>query len=137
MTLSTLIIRIGITGILLTLILAAWKYKQLQGAAADNAQDPDNQRPSFMDAHENWLMAFMQYFCGAWFLFSGYVKAVDPLGTSYKLVDYFNEFKLAFEGTWFSFIAPIFPFIAERFSVSFSVVTIVFELVRFFTRIYL
>lgn len=131
MTLSTLIIRIGIVGIFLLLGLWQWKKWEYQKATGNNENLDSllNKRPELFKGHRNWVMAFFQYFCGAWFLFSGYVKAVDPLGTSYKLVDYFNEFKLAFEGTWFSFLAPMFPWIAENFSVHFSVITIVFEVI--------
>ncbi len=141
MTLTTLIIRIGIVGILLLFALWQWKKYEYSFALANEEKLAESQnraldvermidlKPALYNGHKNWVMAFFQYFCGAWFLFSGYVKAVDPLGTSYKLVDYFNEFKLAFEGTWFSFLAPMFPWIAENFSVHFSVVTIVFEVV--------
>ncbi len=77
---------------------------------------------------KNWIMTYAQNFCGALFLFSGWVKAVDPLGTAYKLEQYFGEFASTFEGTWMSFIAPMFPFLSN-YAVGFSVVTIVFEIV--------
>ena len=72
-------------------------------------------------------MTFAQSWCGALFLFSGWVKAVDPLGTAYKLHDYFGEFESVFSGTAMSFIAPLFPFL-DSFGVQLSVATIVFEI---------
>ena len=42
-----------------------------------------------LKAHKNILMSFAQNYVGALFLFSGWVKAVDPLGTAYKMQDYF------------------------------------------------
>ena len=78
--------------------------------------------------HKNWLMTFVQNYCGALFIFSGWVKAVDPLGTAYKLEQYFTEFTTLFEPTWFSFVSPIFPFLAE-YAVGFSVFMIILEIV--------
>lgn len=38
-----------------------------------------------------WLI---QYFLGSLLIFSGLVKGVDPLGTAYKMKDYFTEFDI-------------------------------------------
>ena len=77
---------------------------------------------------KNLVVSFAQNFAGAFFLFSGWVKAVDPLGTAYKMENYFAEFEYVFSETWISFIAPIFPFFSS-FSTAFSVTMIVFEIV--------
>ena len=77
---------------------------------------------------KNWVLSYLQNFTGFLFVFSGFVKAADPLGTAYKLVQYFTEFETTFEGTWMSFIAPIFPKLSE-FSSAISVGFVTFEIV--------
>ncbi len=111
MTLSTLLTNIGIVAILLTL-LVEFVFK----------------------ARKDWVTTFFQNFTGALFIFSGWVKAIDPLGTAYKMEQYFAEFKYTFEETWMSFIAPLFPWLSE-FSIGFSVFMIVFEIVLGFMLI--
>lgn len=76
----------------------------------------------------SWWMSFLQYFTGFLFLVSGWVKAVDPLGTAYKMEQYFAEFEIAFEGSWFSSLAPLFPFLSGM-AIDFSVFMIIFEIV--------
>ena len=77
---------------------------------------------------ENFLMSYLQNFCGALFIFSGYVKAIDPMGTAFKMEQYFAEFYYTFEPTWFGFLSPLFPWMAEN-SIAVSVLMIVFEIV--------
>lgn len=79
-------------------------------------------------SHKSWLMTFLQNFCGVWFIFSGWVKAIDPLGTVYKLEDYFAEFHSTFEPTWFGFLAPMFPWLAEH-AIWITVPMIIFEII--------
>ena len=74
------------------------------------------------------LISFLQNFCGALFVFSGWVKAVDPLGTGYKMEQYFAEFETTFADTALNFLAPVFPWLAQ-YVVAFSVIMIVFEIV--------
>ena len=105
MTLTTLSIGIAIAALILTL-LGIFVFRKV----------------------ENPLVSYLQNYAGALFIFSGWVKAVDPLGTAYKMEQYFAEFEATFSGTWFSFLAPMFPALAEQAN-SFSVFMIVLEIV--------
>ncbi len=106
MTIGTLITNIGIVSIILTLIIAF----------------------VFKSSMKSWWISFLQNFCGVLFIFSGWVKAIDPLGTAYKMEQYFDEFYSTFESTWFGFIAPMFP-VFSKYAIWFSVFMIVFEIV--------
>jgi uncharacterized membrane protein YphA (DoxX/SURF4 family) len=76
---------------------------------------------------KNFLLSLLQNFVGGLFVFSGLVKAVDPLGTAYKMEQYFAEFETTFAGTKAAFLAPMFPALAE-YAIAFSVFMIVFEI---------
>ncbi|MCF8244525.1 MAG: hypothetical protein K9J37_07400 [Saprospiraceae bacterium] len=78
-------------------------------------------------AQKSWLMTYLQHFCGSLFLFSGYVKAVDPLGTAFKMEQYFAEFFYTFDETNAKFIAPMFPWLSSH-SILVSNAMIVFEI---------
>jgi uncharacterized membrane protein YphA (DoxX/SURF4 family) len=98
MTVYTLFLYIGIIALFLTLTLGVGhaklkKYAKMQPAL--------------------W---FVQYFVGCLLIFSGLVKAVDPLGTAYKMADYFTLLLPAL-----SFIKP--------YALPFALVMIVLEIV--------
>lgn len=105
MTLGTLVLIVAIAAVILTVLIGLF----------------------FKDDQENWIVSLFQNFCGVLFIFSGWVKAVDPLGTAYKMEQYFAEFQGTFEDTAFSFIAPVFPALSE-YAIGFSVGMIVFEI---------
>ena len=81
-----------------------------------------------MKKRKSWLLSFVQNFTGFFFLFSGIVKAVDPLGTAYKMDQYFAEFNDQFARMGMETFASLFPWLAT-FSTGFSVGMIVLELV--------
>ncbi len=104
MTIYSLLLYIAIVAVILT-VLVGYFYK----------------------GHKNWIMTYLQNFCGSLFIFSGYVKAVDPMGTAFKMEQYFAEFFYTLDETWASFMAPMFPWLSEH-SVAVSVAMIVFEI---------
>jgi len=105
MDLQTLLLVIGSVAIVLTLIVGL-----------------------IMKGHKSWLMTFLQNFCGVFYIFSGWVKAVDPMGMGFKIADYFTAFESVFTGTWFDFLAPLFPFLSQ-YQVGISMFVIIFEIV--------
>ncbi len=105
MTLQVLIIYIAVIAIIITALIGFLKK-----------------------GHKNWVMTFLQNFTGVLFIISGLVKAVDPMGTAFKMEQYFTEFQYTFADTAFSFLAPMFPFLSS-ISLVFSVGMIVLEII--------
>lgn len=82
----------------------------------------------YFKAHKNWLLTFLQNFTGVWFIFSGVVKAVDPMGTAFKMEQYFAAFETTIKGTWLKGMAPMFPWLGQ-YALAFSIFMIVLEIV--------
>ena len=104
MTLTTLLLYIGIAALSLTALTHL-----------------------FLRATRSLPVSLLQNFAGALFIFSGYVKAIDPLGTAYKMEQYFAEFEATAAGAGAGFMAPMFPALSE-YSAAFSVTMIVLEI---------
>jgi len=136
MTLTTLLIRIAFVAILFTIlsyldkILKSFRKDDeiLEGSTLEEEIISAEKNGNKIINTNSLLMTFLQHFCGVLFVFSGMVKAVDPLGTAYKMEQYFDEFYFHFEPTWFGFLAPLFP-ILSSYAIWFSVFMIVFEIV--------
>lgn len=77
---------------------------------------------------KSWPISFLQNFCGILFIFSGWVKAIDPLGTAFKMQQYFDQFEVVFSDTAMSFLAPVFPALSS-YATGFSIFMIIFEIV--------
>jgi len=79
---------------------------------------------------KNYFLSLLQNFVGGFFIFSGLVKAVDPLGTAYKMNDYYAEFESTFGGldNIFASLSPMFSVLSE-YTVATAVFLIVFEIV--------
>lgn len=60
--------------------------------------------------YEKYLHFLLRLFLGCMFVFSGVVKIIDPLGTAYKLEEYFSVFGLDFLKSfalWFALILVV------------------------------
>jgi uncharacterized membrane protein YphA (DoxX/SURF4 family) len=65
----------------------------------------------FKKKPKNWTIEILANFLGSLFIFSGIVKAIDPLGTSYKMKDYFDAFS-QFTGFSFDWLSSMSTFFA-------------------------
>jgi len=105
MTLTTLILYIALAALVITLVTHF-----------------------LLKSTRNLGVSLLQNFCGAWFLFSGYVKVADPLGTAYKMEQYFDEFSSTASGTMLSFLEPLFQW-GSDISIYISMFMVVLEVV--------
>ena len=77
--------------------------------------------------HKKIGLTFLQSFCGIFFIVSGWVKIIDPMGLGFKMQQYFAEFDAALEPTWMSFVNGLWP-ILDRHIFTFSMIMIVLEI---------
>lgn len=77
-------------------------------------------RNLFRKNGDGLLLNIIQYFVGLLLIFSGFVKAIDPTGTAYKMKDYFDSF--AQDG-----FAKFWDTLAEG-SLLFALAMIIFEI---------
>lgn len=98
MTVYTLFLYIGIIALVLTLVLGVGHAKLKKYVKMEP------------------VLWFLQYFVGCLLIFSGLVKAVDPLGTAYKMADYFT------------LLLPVLSFM-KPFALPFALFMIVLEIV--------
>lgn len=54
-------------------------------------------------------------------IFSGMVKAIDPMGTAFKMKEYFGEFRRHIEGSFLSFLSPLWPFFERTCDLGFDI----------------
>ncbi len=137
MTLTTIFIYVGIAAVIFTALTILLYSKGIlvfphpgTKTAAVTREDIDNRYTPV-----RYVMTFLQSFLGIFFIFSGLVKAIDPLGTAYKMEQYFAQFELVADGSIFSFMSGLFPLMSS-FSVAFATFMIVLELVLGFTILF-
>lgn len=70
-----------------------------------------------------YLIYFLRLAVGGFFIFSGFVKAVDPMGTGFKMEEYFEVFT-----GYLPFLNPLWELCAS-YALPISIAMIVFELV--------
>ena len=51
-------------------------------------------KSSYLPTWNKWLTMLLRLFVGGVFAFSGFVKAIDPWGTIYKVNDYLAAFQI-------------------------------------------
>ena len=77
----------------------------------------------------NYILHYLRSFLGTFFIYSGFVKAIDPVGTKIKMDDYFNVFT-----EHFSFLNFIWePLLG--FTLAFAIIMIILEIVLGFSLI--
>jgi len=59
-----------------------------------------------MKKPDNWLLYYVRNFLGTFFIFSGVVKAIDPLGTAFKMkiISMYSQNMLLFSKVFGTFV---------------------------------